>query len=725
MSPLTCLLAAALAAAAPRAQDASPAPEAPVLVVTQDVRLDPAVTYGGLVIAANGVTVEGRGACVVGPVQRAAEAAGAPAATNAFTGVGVRAAGVCCVTLRDLRVRGFELGLLVEDGSDWRIEGCDLSDNFHDPDFGWGEQGERGGLALRRVHGSTLAGNRANRNWNACSLVECSGLTVRANDFSRSSNTCLKLWTVARSTFEDNDLSWGLRIAPGEVHARDSTGVQIESGSDDNVFRRNDATHGGDGFFIRVLNNWTSRRNVFEGNDASWANNNGFEAWSPENTYVGNVANHCSYGFWLGASDRTVLRGNEAGWNGDPAGFHNAPESFGHGGIVFVNGPSNHTLVDGNWLHHNAGGGLVLRGDEASGGAAWKAWHWVIQRNRCEENRWGVWMRHAEFIDIGPNTFAGNREGDVFDAGNVSGVVRHEGASAGEAPRAAVNLAEYVRRPGDDPRRTRLRLDAGWGETPPGDVLAGSPLAGLRFRWGLGDGRYDEASVIRHECERPGWHRIGVTVTDGALSALAWGEAACPGDLSDELAATRGPDPGLLPARTGRPGEAFDPTAAEWTLAGDGADRATFRWDGALRRQPGSCVHARIDTDSGGRVALLWPATRDAAVPLAGRTRLSFWIRTRNPHVPAWQDVNPIVTLHEAEDRWLRLTPASDLLGNPPDVHFRDEWMPLDAPLAGGEGWRAECGPGGPPATLQWLTLGLDSWGSPPLDVWLDGLTLR
>jgi parallel beta-helix repeat protein len=722
------LLTCALAILSARPQD--PLPGGPVLVVTQDERLDPTVTYGGLVIAASGVTVDGRGARIAGPVQLAAEAAGVAAATSAFTGTGVRAAGVSDVTLRDLRVQGFELGLLVEDGWGWRIEGCDFSGNFHDPDFGWGEQGEKGGLLLRRVSDSVLAGNRANRTWNAASLVDCADLDVRGNDFSRSSNTCLKLWTVVRSRFEDNDLSWGLRIAPGEIHARDSTCVLIESGSDDNAFRRNDATHGGDGFFIRVLNNWTSRRNVFEGNDASWANNNGFEAWSPENTYVGNVANHCSYGFWLGASDRTVLRGNEAGWNGDPAGFHNAPESFGHGGIVFVNGPSNHTLVDGNWLHHNAGGGLVLRGDEASGGAAWKAWHWVIQRNRFEDNRWGVWMRHAEFIDIGPNAFRGNREGDVFDAGNVSGVVRHAGVAEGEAPRAVVRVAEYVQRPGDDARRTRLRLDAGYGETPPDALLArsagwgDSPQGGLRFRWGLGDGRYDEASVIRHECQRPGWHRIGVTVTDGALSSLAWGEAACPGDLSDELAATRGPDPARRPSFQWRRQEALDPTAAGWSLAGDGAERATFRWDGAMRGVPGSCVHARIEPDSG-NAALLWPATRDAAAPLAGRTHLSFWIRTRNPNIPAWQGSNPILTLHESEDRWLRLTPTRDLLGNPPDVHFRDEWMPLDVPLAGGAGWTAENGPGGPLATLHWLTVGLDTWGAPPLDVWLDGLALR
>ena len=682
------LLVAALVSAAPRAQDAAHAPDAPVLVVTRDVLLDPAITYGGLVIGADGVSVDGRGARVVGPLQRAAEAAGAPAASNAFTGIGVRAAGVDGVTLRNLRVQGFETGLLAEDGADWTIEDCDFSGNFHDPDFGWGEQGEKGGLVLRRMRDSLLAGNRANRDWNACSLIECDALVVRDNDFSHASNTCLKLWTVTRSRFTDNDLSWGLRIAPGEVHARDSTCVLIESGSDDNVFLRNDATHGGDGFFIRVLNNWTSRRNLFTENDASWANNNGFEAWSPENTYERNRANHCSYGFWLGASDKTVLRGNEAGWNGDPAGFHNAPESFGHGGIVFVNGPSNHTVADGNWLHHNAGGGLVLRGDEATGGTAFKAWHWVIQRNRFEDNRWGVWMRHAEFIDIGPNEFRGNREGDVFDAGNVNGVVRHEGPAVGEAPQVVASVT----------------LDLGLFDAPSGELsfqAFAPPSATLALRWNLGDGTLRNETAFTHLYAVPGWYRAGVTASDGGLCGLAWLDVLVPGS-GEELAATR--------------------SAAGWALKEREPSRAAFLLEGGLVAH---ALHARIEPYSGERVALLWPATRDAALPLAGRSRLFFWIRTRNPNIPAWQGVNPVLTLHESADRWLRLTPERNLLGNPPDVHYRDEWMPLDVPLSGGAGWTAESGPGGALQTLNWLTVGLDSWGAPALDVWLDGLALR
>ena len=102
-----------------------------------------------------------------------------------------------------------------------------------------------------------------------------------------------------------------------------------------------------------------------EGNDCSYANNNGFEAWSPRNVYRHNKANHCSYGFWLGASDQTVLDGNEASYNGDPRGFHNSPHlpGGGHAGIVFMFGPSSHTIARNNTCVENNGAGIAVIGD--------------------------------------------------------------------------------------------------------------------------------------------------------------------------------------------------------------------------------------------------------------------------------------------------------------------------------------------------------------------------
>ena len=225
-----------------------------VLEITSDTTLDPAKTYGRIVIAASDVTVDGRGAWLVGATE------GEP---SSYEGVAIEARGVSRVTLRNVNAKGWETGLSVAGGAEWTVEGCDFSDNFHDPSFGWGENGRRGGIVLERVTRSVLRKNRANRVWDACVLVDSDDNTIEENDFSHTSNTCLKLWTSSRNTIRKNDLSWGLRISPGEVHARDSTCVLVESGSDDNLFQDNDCTHGGDGIFVRVLNGWVSTGNRY------------------------------------------------------------------------------------------------------------------------------------------------------------------------------------------------------------------------------------------------------------------------------------------------------------------------------------------------------------------------------------------------------------------------------------------------------------------------------
>jgi parallel beta-helix repeat protein len=338
------------------------------LVLDRDTTLDPKHTYGKIIVTASNITIDGKGAWLIGAKE------GDP---KSFHGVAVAASGLSNVTLKNINAKGWETGLHLQDASGWKIEGCNFSDNFHDPKFGWGENGRRGGILLERVTKSNLRQNRANRVWDACVLVECNDNVLEENDFSHTSNTCLKLWNSCRNEIRQNNLSYGIRIDPGEVHARDSTCVLIESGSNDNRFVGNDCTHGGDGIFVRVLNQWVSTGNHFEKNDCSYANNNCVEAWSPRNTWIGNKANHGSYGFWLGASDENVLVGNEASFNGLPDGFHNSPHlpDNGHAGIVFMFGPSSHTLLRANVCEGNNGAGIAAIGDLDSKGKKWNAFH--------------------------------------------------------------------------------------------------------------------------------------------------------------------------------------------------------------------------------------------------------------------------------------------------------------------------------------------------------------
>lgn len=653
---------------------------APVLEIDRDTVLDPAKTYGPIVVKASGVTLDGRGAWLIGDTA---------AKPNQRKGTAVSAKGVSRVTLKNVNAKGWETGLAVEDGSEWRVEGCDFSDNFHDPAFGWGENGRRGGIVLTRVSKSVLHKNKANRVWDACVLVESHDNQLEENDFSRTSNTCLKLWNACRNRVENNNLSYGLRIDPGEVHARDSACVLIESGANDNRFLGNDCTHGGDGVFIRVLNGWVSAGNVFEKNDCSYANNNCVEAWAPRNVYRRNKASHGSYGFWLGASDQTVLEGNEASHNGDPAGFHNSPHlpGQGHAGVVFMFGPSSHTIARGNTCEANNGAGIAVIGDLESKGRKWKAFHWIIEQNRLVGNRWGIYVQYADWIDMAANVFADNKEGNLHDAGNVTNLSQHpDNPKIAEPPKAVLEGPSFAK------VGPPVRFDASKSSDPKGDPL--------HYRWDLGDGTTAQTGRVEHAFRAPGFYRVGLTVRNSLLSDLCWRDFYVAEDLPE----------------LGTEGQ-----AAQWGWI-DPQSKVRFSNDREERIAGKASVYALVQPYSGGRVNLLYPASKNGDMSLKGKRALVFWIKAINENLPAWQFTNPVVTLYESESRFVTLTPKVDLLSQRPNNEEREGWSYLVVPLAGDETWKRE----GPElSTVRYLTLGFDSWGAPPLRIWIDGMALK
>ena len=647
------------------------------LVITTDITLPPgALLDRPLFIAAGHITVDGNGATLVGP--------GVPGDKDSFRGAAISATGCARVTLRNVRARGWFRGLALEDAIGWLIEGCDFSDNFTDPDFGWGEGPRAGGLILTRVHGSVIRDNTAQRVWNGLDLEACDDNLVAGNRFSHCTNVCLRLWTACRNHVLHNNLSWGLRIGPTEVHARDSTGVLLESGSDHNYFYRNDITRGGDGVFIRALNRWVSTGNVFVENDCSFANNNGFEAWCPGNTYARNKANHCSFGFWLGGSDHTVVVGNEAAWS-DRKPHWPADQSppYGHGGIVIVGGSSHHTRIEGNHCHHNQGAGLAFEG----------AYHWVVQDNRFEANRQALWARQSDLIDLAGNTYVDNREPDRLE--QVTRLTRwSEGATAAVAPVAVLH----------GPGRVRV------GEPVVFDARDSRPagLAALACEWDIAGVRYD-TPTITHVFPAPGFYRVSLTVRSAARAALAW---------RDVYALAPGPEFGT------------EADAARWTWT------ARDRSDGSGAR----CV-ARVGSDAlVGALALevtaespggflltgALPLDDAARAALATARVLRVWLQWRNANISPDIPGNPIIELRGPEGAWI-YTPTgargpADLLRDPGHSEARWGWQLLAVPLAGDAAW-ARTAAGTPHiARADTLCIRIEETASLPVLLRLDGL---
>ena len=648
-------------------------PDIPELVVTKDTKLDPAKTYGRIVIDASNIKLDGAGVTLVGPK---------PDKPNKRTGVAISGKGVSNVRITNLNARGWETGLKAEGGEAWHIEKCDFSDNFHDPEFGWGENGHRGGIVFFQMKKCTIQKCKANRVWDACVLVNSDGNRISENDFSHTSNTCLKMWTACSNVIERNKLDYGIRIQKDEVHARDSTCVLLESGSDHNVFEKNSITHGGDGVFIRSLNNWVSTGNVFRENDCSHANNNAVECWSPGNIFIRNKANDSSYGFWMGGSDDTVLQNNEASRNGNPKGNHNSPHlpEKGHAGIVFLYGTGSHLVIRDNKCRDNNGAGIALIGDQ-SPAKKWKAFHAIVEGNELDSNRWGIYLQNADWITLAENKFQNNKD-EVNDAGNVTRLTQKQsGLPKISQPFAKIRAPKVVK-VGD-----KITLDS----------VGSEDLADLKLtrEWMVENGPISDKETVELKAETPGTIRVALNVSNGRLSNLAWADITVI-DPTEE--------------------KATEKAAGQWSWT-DRDSKVSFADDKEIKLVGDASLRADVSPYGGGRCTLDFKATEGGAISLEGKKQLTFWIRARNENIPAWQGENPIITLRDGSET-LTLTPLFDPLNNPaPEARLG--WTRMVVPLDGSKQWKLA---GKRPAGVKSLSLGFDSWGGAPLHIWIDGL---
>lgn len=684
--PLAVLLIPLLFASGPAADP----PTIKEIVVTKDITLDKGATLNArIVVKASHVTIDGNGATLVG--------SGTIGDTKTLgdAGIAISIEGCTNVTVKNVKAKGFAVGLKASDASALRVEGCDFSDNYHNPAHGWGELPARGGIILTRVSESTFVKNKANRVWDGISLTDCDDNLISDNDFSYCSNVCAKLWHSSRNRLLNNNLSYGIRIdrAKGEVHARDSTSVLIETGSDDNYWYRNDATHGGDGIFVRVLNGWVSRGNVFVENDTSYANNNCVESWSPGNTYIRNKANHGSYGFWLGGSDQTRLVGNEAAHNGLATGYHNAPEpGFKHGGIVCVNGPGTHFVLDGNHTHHNAGGGIVFRGDLGSKGKNWRIRHWVIQNNRSHDNEWGVYGQYATDVYLANNAFEKNAKPNLFE--DVADLREAKSdAAVGRGPTA--KLEGPARAVAGRP----VRFDASLSRDPEGRKLG--------FRWDLGGAIKTDASV-EHTFAEPGFYRVGLTVDNGTLADIGYRDLVVSSAGDEEI---------------GTEGDAGNWTA-EFTHDGGNRGRMHFT-DESDAVAGGFALKMRPEPYPGAYATAIYPKTRDAKWDWSKKKELLVWMKFRNPNLPGWQDVGPVLTLFGPDGSKRVIKPKGRNLLAGGESETRWSWQRVRIPLTATAGWEIRDEGKFSPDKVNALGIGMDSWGGDPFTLWFDGLTVK
>ncbi len=321
-------------------------------------------------------------------------------------GVGIWVHDCKDVTIANGVVMGFHYGIRAENVSNLTIRSCVVSDNANPLDAGWlpdieapVEEGFGGGIYLRRVRNSVIEGNLVSNNFNGISLVRSEQNVIRGNTASYCGNVGIYLLMSSDNEVADNAAEHCIRYTDRFwCDTADSAGILLEHGSNRNRIIGNSLRYSGDGFFIRAHNRPPSNDNFIAGNDGSYSPNNAFEAgFSSGNVFENNIANFSNYGFWLGYSTNTTVKGNEV-------------RSNRFDGIAIEHGRDNH--IEDNRVERNRNGIRLWSDADPNRPSSDDAppRKYTVSGNQIEDSRdCGIMVTEDHDVNMNGNGFRVNR----------------------------------------------------------------------------------------------------------------------------------------------------------------------------------------------------------------------------------------------------------------------------------------------------------------------------
>ncbi|MBS1529555.1 MAG: right-handed parallel beta-helix repeat-containing protein [Bacteroidetes bacterium] len=286
-----------------------------------------------IVIEGENITIDFNGAVINGTTD--------PTHPDQFKGTGIFIKHGKNITLKNLVVRGFKVGVLARGIRNLKIINSDLSYNFrqhlnssrqiedladwqsyhhneHDESLRYGA-----GIYLESCDSADIHSNKIIEGQCGLMLTRCNDALVYNNDFSYNSGLGIGMYRSSHNRVMNNKLDWNVRgySFGGYYRGQDSAGILVFEQSSDNVFAYNSVTHSGDGFFL-----WAGQTTMDSGeggcndnlvyaNDFSYAPTNGVEITFSRNKIIGNIIHECWHGVWGGFSYNTVIANNDFGGN--------------------------------------------------------------------------------------------------------------------------------------------------------------------------------------------------------------------------------------------------------------------------------------------------------------------------------------------------------------------------------------------------------------------------
>ena len=293
------------------------------ITIKQNTKLEPKVYLlaDGITLDSDNVTLDGHGAIIMGADKAASQ--------------GISVSGRKNIVIKNLRILNYYHGISIKKSTGIEICNCtitlttEIQSNTLFLDVWKPATDSYGGaIFLEQVTDAKIHDNDLQHQMNGVLSYQCRGLNVVNNLANYCSGFGFHLFETCDSLFADNYADYCCRYYSsnsGSHLGADAAGFLIIYKSCNNIFRRNHARLGGDGFFLAGLTpdglDVGCNDNLFEENDASYSPNNAFEGvFSKGNIYQSNKANHSNYGFWLGFSNDCTLKDNQI-YNNRQAGI--------------------------------------------------------------------------------------------------------------------------------------------------------------------------------------------------------------------------------------------------------------------------------------------------------------------------------------------------------------------------------------------------------------------
>jgi parallel beta-helix repeat protein len=405
------------------------------LTINKDTKLEPKVYLlpEGITIDSDNVVLDGHGATIMG--------------TDKTTSRGIKVSGRKNITIKNLRILNYYHGVSVNKSTGIEISNCtitlttEIQSNTLFLDIWKSAMDSYGGaIFLEQVTDAKIHDNDLQHQMNGILSYQCRGLNVANNLANYCSGFGFHLFETSDSIYTNNYADYCCRYYlsnSGSHLGADAAGFLIIYKSCNNIFRKNYARLGGDGFFLAGLTpdgiDVGCNNNLFQENDASYSPNNAFEGvFSKGNIYQNNKANHSNYGFWLGFSSDCTLKDNQI-YNNRQAGIavengidfkvlNNDIQNNGHGILIwtrsydflksvpYMNVTSRDWLIKSNRLIQNKKAiRIAANQDHGVRGlseimSSIPPDHHVIQNNEIRNNVIGIELENAIGTQMEQNT---------------------------------------------------------------------------------------------------------------------------------------------------------------------------------------------------------------------------------------------------------------------------------------------------------------------------------